>query len=84
MMITFGQNEKIKFQTGLNSRIFERQNNLKRGHFLFSLCIEMIFESNLHESILYIGNKLKGTVYRMQIHIQHIDSEHLNGEQNCN
>ena len=84
MMITSGQNEKIKFQTGLNSRIFERQNNLKRGHFLFSLCIEMIFESNLHESILYIGNKLKGTVYRMQIHIQHIDLEHLNGEQNCN
>ena len=24
MMITFGQNEEIKFQTGLNSKIFER------------------------------------------------------------
>ena len=69
MMITFGQNEKIKFQTGLSSNILKWQNNVKRGHFLFSLCKEMIFESNLHESILYIGNKLKGTVYRMQIHI---------------
>ena len=70
--------------TGLNFNILKWQNNVKRGHFLLSLCMEIIFVSNLHESILYIGNKLKGTVYRMQIHIQHIDLEHLNGEQNCN